>query len=831
MKPKLLLFSFFILFFLLSPCTAQIPQGFNYQAIARDGSGNPIINATIKVKLSILSDTTGFYLSGLGTYLWEEEQTNVKTNSFGMFTLVFGNPSATKIQGSAASFSAVPWSATPLYTGTKIANPTTYKNMGSAKLWSVPYSMVTGTLLPLNKLVVKGNVPSMDSALFEVKNNNGQTVFAVYNEGIRAYVDDGKVKGATKGGFAIGGFGTVKSPSQNLMMISPDSARIYIDKTAAKGTKGGFAIGGFSTVKGTVDNFIKLTPNNYFIGEKSGHLITDSGIDTLGTYNSTMGFESGMNLVEGSDNVFMGYQSGWKTKEGSDNVFLGTAAGYGNTIGGANIFIGTAAGYENVSGFNNVMMGTWAGVTNTDGYANIFIGSGAGYSNTHGYSNVFIGDWAGYSNDGGADNVFMGSGAGSLNSDGADNVFIGSQAGYLNSSGLDNVFIGKEAGNQNTEGATNVFIGSQAGYQNSMGQCNVLIGKSAGHQNTSGWYNISIGRETGYNTTAGQNIFIGDQTAQDNSSGNQNVMIGDWAGRLNTLGAQNVFLGASAGYENDEGEFNTYVGYHAGKSNTGSRNVFVGNYAGSGEVGNNDKLIISNAYNGADNINNALIYGDFAAKTLKINGSISSVDVVIISDNPALEGVHNVSAEWGIGVKGTGGYYGVLGESTYPGTGSRYGVYGNATGGSVNYGVYGQATGGTSYAGYFSGDLYYSGALLHSSDKNLKKNISPMTDALRKVLELQGVTYEWKSDAELLSSNFRKTGGKKGTESKSFNLPAGTQIGVLAQDVEKVLPELVQTDGDGLKSVDYIKLIPLLIEAIKEQQKQIDALTAKNAGK
>ena len=78
MKTKLLLSALLTFSFLLSPCTAQVPQGFNYQAIARDGSGNPITGATIKVKLSVLSDTTGFYSSGSGAYIWEEEHLNVK---------------------------------------------------------------------------------------------------------------------------------------------------------------------------------------------------------------------------------------------------------------------------------------------------------------------------------------------------------------------------------------------------------------------------------------------------------------------------------------------------------------------------------------------------------------------------------------------------------------------------------------------------------------------------------------------------------------------------------------------------------------------------------
>ncbi len=59
-----------------------------------------------------------------------------------------------------------------------------------------------------------------------------------------------------------------------------------------------------------------------------------------------------------------------------------------------------------------------------------------------------------------------------------------------------------------------------------------------------------------------------------------------------------------------------------------------------------------------------------------------------------------------------------------------------------------------------------------------------------------------------------------------FNFPEGKQIGVIAQDVEKIVPELVQTAADGIKSVDYVKMIPVLIEAMKEQQKMIDALKA-----
>jgi len=58
-----------------------------------------------------------------------------------------------------------------------------------------------------------------------------------------------------------------------------------------------------------------------------------------------------------------------------------------------------------------------------------------------------------------------------------------------------------------------------------------------------------------------------------------------------------------------------------------------------------------------------------------------------------------------------------------------------------------------------------------------------------------------------------------------FSFPETEQIGVIAQEVEKVFPSLVHTDAEGVKSVDYMKLTPVMIEAIKEQQKLIDALT------
>ena len=55
-------------------------------------------------------------------------------------------------------------------------------------------------------------------------------------------------------------------------------------------------------------------------------------------------------------------------------------------------------------------------------------------------------------------------------------------------------------------------------------------------------------------------------------------------------------------------------------------------------------------------------------------------------------------------------------------------------------------------------------------------------------------------------------------------LPDDVQIGLLAQDVQKVVPTAVQEMGDGYLAVDYARLVPLLIEAVKEQQTQIESM-------
>ena len=102
-----------------------------------------------------------------------------------------------------------------------------------------------------------------------------------------------------------------------------------------------------------------------------------------------------------------------------------------------------------------------------------------------------------------------------------------------------------------------------------------------------------------------------------------------------------------------------------------------------------------------------------------------------------------------------------------------------------------------------TGNLTATGNVTAYSDINLKKEIKPIKNALDKVCKINGVTFQ-RADLE--------------TQSRF--------AGVIAQEVEQVLPEVVSTDEQGFKSVAYGNLVGLLVEAIKEQQAEIDELRA-----
>jgi hypothetical protein len=112
----------------------------------------------------------------------------------------------------------------------------------------------------------------------------------------------------------------------------------------------------------------------------------------------------------------------------------------------------------------------------------------------------------------------------------------------------------------------------------------------------------------------------------------------------------------------------------------------------------------------------------------------------------------------------------------------------------------------TSYALDTGGSIRVN-STVYSSDERFKENIKGLSNQLEKVLNLRPVEFEWKTD-EFADRNFAD----------------GVQIGLIAQEVESVIPEVVSTDDEGYKSIDYARLAPINSAAIQELKAEIDAL-------
>ena len=164
----------------------------------------------------------------------------------------------------------------------------------------------------------------------------------------------------------------------------------------------------------------------------------------------------------------------------------------------------------------------------------------------------------------------------------------------------------------------------------------------------------------------------------------------------------------------------------------------------------------------------------------------------------------DANAHMGLGTDMDGGAYGL---SVY---------YSDVSGSNINFGRYNGGN-GTRYSGYtITAKLSHGGTFTAAgdiiaygspSDINYKENVKPIEDALDKILQLEGVSFDWKEG----------TNANKLTNIKE-------DLGFIAQQVQGVLPKLVRKNDDGKLSLRDKGIIPYLVEAIKEQQKQIDNL-------
>jgi hypothetical protein len=127
----------------------------------------------------------------------------------------------------------------------------------------------------------------------------------------------------------------------------------------------------------------------------------------------------------------------------------------------------------------------------------------------------------------------------------------------------------------------------------------------------------------------------------------------------------------------------------------------------------------------------------------------------------------------------------------------------------------GVGIGSISAAGYklfVNGQAYATGGFFPLSDRRMKKDFTNLTNPLQSVLALHGVSFDWRRE-----------------EFPDRNLPAARQIGFIAQEVQQILPEAVIKDTEGYYAVNYDAVVPVLVEAMKEQQRDLEAKAARIA--
>lgn len=200
---------------------------------------------------------------------------------------------------------------------------------------------------------------------------------------------------------------------------------------------------------------------------------------------------------------------------------------------------------------------------------------------------------------------------------------------------------------------------------------------------------------------------------------------------------------------------------------------------------------------------NSLFYGNITA-SMDFSSSADVIAANYYGDGSNLTGIFTLANDADNRIITATGTNSGNGESNFTYDGTTVTV----TGGNVNIGR-ALAVGGITPSGT-TGRIDASNDIVaySSSDKRWKTDIKILSSPIEKLQKLSGVEFDWIEDKELH--------GNKGHD-----------VGVIAQEVEEVLPEAVQTRDSGMKAVRYEKLIPLLIETIKEQQKQIDELKNK----
>jgi hypothetical protein len=362
----------------------------------------------------------------------------------------------------------------------------------------------------------------------------------------------------------------------------------------------------------------------------------------------------------------------------------------------------------------------------------------------------------------------------------------------------------------------NTAVGAGVLAANTTGIINTAVGSTNGSNatlssNTSGNGNNAFGAAAlGKNTTANQNNAFGYEALRENTTGANNVAMGGGALLSNTTASNNTAVGYQAGYSGSASNGNSvYIGFQAGyTANNGitgaGENCFVGFYAGRNVTTGVKNTFIGCGSNGNNGSGSLVTTGYNNTILGNYNGNQGGLDIrtasnyIVLSDGDGNARIYvdnngvvymnggsyvQTSSNQNIRFPSTGGI-GYVGNTT---SASAFQISYNSTGAGV------QLTSGATSWGTFS-------------DSRLKNVTGTYTNALADISQLQAVKFTWKSDTE--------------------NKP---QVGVIAQSVQAVVPEAVETSTiemdatEEYLTVRYTELIPLMIASIQELKAEVEA--------
>jgi len=425
---------------------AQAPQGLNYQAVARDLSGQVLQNQQLGIRISILNGST------LGPVVYQETFAP-KTNDLGLFTIAVGYGTATS-----GNFDAISWGGGKKFIKVEMdpSGGTAYSDLGTTELMSVPYALFAAK--SGNPLIAGSGIKLSNDTIY---NSSPDQKIVLTGTG------DTKISGTYPNFTIHTDVPTVYSTGTGITLsgttFSAQNTNALWNANELQGNT-------ISTVSPTNGQVLKWnsTSNLWQPAADSTTVYTaGTGIAINGTTIS--GIYTGGNGIDINNGVI---NSAWTYNSGSSNI---------TNSNNGNVGIGKNPSYNlDVKGPINVDSVMIGGITmfSDKGFNNLFIGQGAGGKNS-GSDNYFSGFQSGYNNTVGNDNAFMGYESGFLNNTGSSNVFSGYQAGYNNTTGGYNYFGGSSAGLNTKTGTGNVAVGSSAGATNVTGSNNTFIGNAA----------------------------------------------------------------------------------------------------------------------------------------------------------------------------------------------------------------------------------------------------------------------------------------------------------------------------------------------------------------